>query len=148
MFLPCRPCCGGGGGGTCEGSCEHDSDCPAENCGCVRGTCTDLTFCSEVVIGTGWYTADGKTDITALLEDAGYTKIRFEAQQPFVGQTVPLPYTDGCGQTYWKIYATCCGQNYGCTPYFTIGDVRGIAGAGNQQPPCGAAETSTAYIVN
>lgn len=84
----------------------------------------------------GWYTEDGQADMLQLLTDAGYTNIQFIPTAPFVG--APIPYTDGCGQTFYDITADCLCESGDCNdPIFTTANISRIFGPGNQFPPCG-----------
>jgi hypothetical protein len=82
--------------------------------------------------------------MTVLLENAGYTDVVWTPTALFPGG--PVPYTDGCRQTFYALEASCCGQAFGCTPLFTVGNVRGIVGPGNQFPPCGAADVEPSFV--
>ena len=127
----------------CEGLCDDESPCPA-GCECWLSECVNPDDCTQVYFGAGWYTSSGAADFTALLQSAGYISVEFEAAEPYPGAGVP--YEDGCGQTFWGVYAKCCGVDSGCTPSTTTGDVAGIVGPGNQFPPCGADTTNSVTI--
>jgi hypothetical protein len=107
-------------------------------------TPTPPVECYVVGFGTGWFTAGGQADLVALLEAAGYTNAIFSPREPYLGSG--LPFTDGCGQTFYAVSASCCGTTIGCDPVFTSGFVSGIAGTGNQNPPCGEATSDESFI--
>jgi|DEB0MinimDraft_6_1074348.scaffolds.fasta_scaffold73257_3 hypothetical protein len=139
-----------------EQSCCCPSDDPPEcrfneDCGegryCCDGYCQDdpcKPDCAGVFNSTGWFTDGGKQDLTQLLVNAGYVDVVFTPTAAFPGSAVP--YTDGCGQTFYTVTASCCGQAFGCVPAFTVGNVRGIDGPGNQFPPCGAPNNEQNFI--
>ena len=140
-----------------EQSCCCPSDDPPEcrfneDCGegryCCDGYCQDDPCEPDCGGGYsspgGWYTAEGKQDTEQLLINAGYVDVVFTPVAAFPGS--PVPYTDGCGQTFYSISASCCGQTFGCNPFFTTANVRGVQGPGNQFPPCGPPDIQQAFI--
>jgi hypothetical protein len=120
-------------------------DCPSAFGSLTAELCpTPPVECDGVGFGTGWFTAGGQADLVALLEAAGYTDVIFSPREPYLGSG--LPFTDGCGQTFYAVSASCCGTTIGCDPVFTSGFVSGIAGPGNQNPPCGEATSDESFI--
>jgi hypothetical protein len=119
--------------GECCGPCDEENPCP-EGCICVDGECE---ACGGIQGGFGWYTDNYKADFIQFLLDLGYTNVVFTPASPFEG--VPVPYTSGCGQTYYDVTYRCCGTfdfSNLCDPPFVVRTLRDAAGAGNQNPPC------------
>ena len=133
-------CCDG------EPECRFNEDC-GEGRYCCDGYCQDTPCepdCGGGFSSAGWWTPEGKEDLTVLLENAGYVDVVWTPAAPFAG--APVPFTDGCRQTFYNVVASCCGQTFGCVPAFTIGNVRGIQGPGNQFGPCGPDENVANFI--
>jgi hypothetical protein len=96
------------------------------------------TGCPRVGGGNGWYTENHKEDLTQFLLDSGYTNPLFIPTS--FAEGAPVPYTDGCGQTWYYVDYECCGQSgpgSSCDPAFSVRSLRDAGGAGgNQFPPC------------
>jgi hypothetical protein len=113
-------------------------DCP-DSFGSLSVECQQ---CAVIAPGPGWYTENYKADFTQFLLDLGYTNVVFTPAIPFEG--FPVPYTDGCGQTFLDVTYECCGtfdSSNSCDPPFVIRTLRDAAGAGNQNPPCNIFES-------
>jgi hypothetical protein len=126
--------------------CKSDADC-GDGRYCCDGTCQDSPCepdCAASFFGQGWWTGSGREDLTTLLQNAGYVDVTWTPREPFPGSG--LPFTDGCGQTFYDVQASCCGETFGCDPFFTVGNVRGIQGPGNQNAPCGPDENEVNFV--